>query len=85
MRVPFLVVILWLVALCPAAAQTPAEAYQKGCANCHRSESAVLRRIPKHDEAGRRAWIESFMAQHPNERGDLKELIVEYLVERSRP
>lgn len=85
MRVPFLVVILSLLALCPAAAQTPAEACQKGCANCHRSESALLRQIPKRDDAGRRDWIETFMAQHPCERDDLKALIVEHLVERSRP
>ncbi len=85
MRVWFAVVGLSLLALRPSAAQTPSEAYQKGCANCHRSESAVLRRIPGRDDAGRRAWIEAFMAQHPCERDDLKELIVEYLLERSRP
>jgi hypothetical protein len=85
MRLLSLVVLSWMIALTPAFAQTPAEAYQRGCANCHRSENTVLRHIPKRDEAARRAWIEAFMAQHPCERDDLKELIVTYLLDRSRP
>lgn len=69
----------------PVAGQTPAEAYKRGCASCHASEGRVLRAIPKGDDARRRAWLEAFMAQHPCERDDLKALIVQYLVERSRP
>jgi hypothetical protein len=65
-------------------AQTPAEAYKKGCGGCHQSEGRVLRPIPKASEPERRAWIEKFMTQHPCERDDLKPLIVDYLLERSR-
>jgi hypothetical protein len=68
-----------------AEAQTPAEAFRRGCAGCHTSERPILRRIPKTTEAERRAWIEKFMTQHPCERDDLKPLIVDYLLERSRP
>ena len=67
----------------PSTAQTPAEAYSKGCAGCHSSERTVLRRIPNVPEPERRAWIESFMTQHPCERDDLKPLIVNYLLEKS--
>ena len=66
----------------PSNAQTPAEAYSKGCGGCHSSEK-VLRRIPKASDAERRAWIEKFMTQHPCERDDLKPLIVDYLLEKS--
>jgi hypothetical protein len=69
----------------PSTAQAPAEAYTKGCGGCHSSERMVLRRIPKAPELERRAWIEKFMTQHPCERDDLKPLIVDYLLERSRP
>lgn len=68
-----------------ANAQTPAEAFRRGCFGCHTSERPILRRIPKAPEADRRTWIEKFMAQHPCERDDLKPLIVDYLIERSRP
>ena len=66
----------------PSTAQTLAEAYSKGCGGCHSSER-VLRRIPKTSEPERRAWIETFMSQHPCERDDLKPLIVNYLLEKS--
>lgn len=69
----------------PANAQTPAEAYGKGRGGCHTTERTVLRRIPKAPEPERRAWIEKFMTQHPCERDDLKPLIVDYLLDRSRP
>ena len=68
-----------------AKAQTPAEAFRRGCAACHTSERPILRRIPKAPEFDRRAWIERFMTQHPCERDDLKPQIVDYLLERSRP
>ena len=68
-----------------ANAQTPAEAFRRGCAGCHTSERVILRRIPKAPDADRRTWIEKFMTQHPCERDDLKPLIVDYLLERSRP
>jgi mono/diheme cytochrome c family protein len=58
----------------PSIAQTPAEAYIKGCAGCHSSEGP---------EPERRAWIEKFMTQHPCERDDLKLLIATYLLEKS--
>jgi len=73
------------IATCGAIAQTPAEAFRRGCAGCHTSERPILRRIPKAAEAQRSAWIERFMTQHPCERDDLKPLIVHYLLERSRP
>jgi hypothetical protein len=79
------VVAFWLLlALCPSAAETAADAYKKGCAGCHTSETTVLRRIPRGDDDGRRAWLITFMAQHPCERDDLKPLILDYLVDRSR-
>ena len=85
--------ILFAVAIAAAApivasgaiVQTPAEAFRRGCAGCHSSERPILRRIPKAAEAERRAWIEKFMTQHPCERDDLRPLIVDYLLERSRP
>lgn len=67
-----------------ALAQAPAEAYAKGCASCHRSERSVLRAIPAGDEAQRKAWIEKFLARHPNDRHDLTPLIVDYLLQRTR-
>jgi len=68
----------------PSIAQTPAAAYNAGCASCHSSERAVLRAIPRVPDTERRAWIEKFMTQHPCERDDLKPLILDYLLERSR-
>ena len=59
-----------------ANAQTPADAFRRGCAGCHTSERIILRRIPKAPDADRRTWIEKFMTQHPCERDDLKPLIV---------
>jgi hypothetical protein len=81
---------LLFVAAHPAGAQgsapamTPAEAYQRGCAECHRRESSVLRAIPSRPEAERRAWIERFMAQHPCACDEARPLIVDYLLERTR-
>ena len=78
-------VALWLLgALGSSAAETAADAYKKGCAGCHASENAVLRRIPPGDDESRRVWLQQFMAQHPCERDDLKPLILDYLVDRSR-
>jgi hypothetical protein len=67
-----------------AAAQTPADAYRRGCAGCHDSENPILRRMRARPEPQRRAFIEAFMAQHPCERDDLKPLIVDHLLERAR-
>lgn len=81
---------LGMVALAVAAstalahAQTPSEAYARGCGGCHTSERRVLRAIPSGNDAVRLGWIEKFMAQHPCERDDLKPLIVEYLLQRTR-
>ena len=66
-----------------ASAETPAEAYAKGCGGCHTSERTALRKITRVPIAERRAWIEAFMAQHPCERDSLKPLIVEYLLQRT--
>ncbi|MCC6888808.1 MAG: hypothetical protein IT536_09760 [Hyphomicrobiales bacterium] len=66
------------------AAQTPAEAFKLGCGSCHPSESRVLRAIPDRDDLRRRAFIQQFMAQHPCERDDLKPLIVDYLLARTK-
>lgn len=66
-----------------AAAETPAEAYAKGCGGCHQSERLVLRKFARLPQIERRASIERFMAQHPCERDDLKPLIVEYLLRRT--
>lgn len=63
-------------------AETPLEAYRKGCAGCHSTERD-LRKIPRTPASERRAWIEAFMARHPCERDDLKPLIVQYLLSRS--
>jgi hypothetical protein len=77
----------WLIETSfPSNAQTPAEAFSTGCGGgCHSSERAVLRSIAKVPEPERRAWIEKFMTLHPCKRDDLKPLIVDYLLERSRP
>jgi hypothetical protein len=88
MRATLVVAVIAVAALIAgpgAQAQTPAEAFRRGCAGCHTSERPILRRIPKAAEAERRSWIEKFMTQHPCERDDLKPLIVDYLIERSRP
>jgi hypothetical protein len=67
-------------------AQTPAEAFKRGCGGgCHASDATIVRRIRKEPEAERRAWIESFMTLHPCASDDLKPVIVDYLLERSRP
>ena len=66
-----------------ARAETPAEAYAKGCGGCHTSERIVLRKITPVPVTERRAFIESFMARHPCERDSLKPLIVDYLLERT--
>jgi hypothetical protein len=70
-------------AVTDSRAQTPAEAYARGCATCHSSERAVLRGIPRQPDAERRAWLEHFMAHHPCERDSLKPLILEYLMEKT--
>ena len=93
MRAVLLVAVLLAAVLAAATliggsganAQTPAEAFRRGCAGCHTSERIILRRIPKAPEADRRTFIEKFMTQHPCERDDLKPLIMDYLLERSRP
>lgn len=67
-----------------SAAETPAEAFAKGCGGgCHQSERLVLRKFARVPQAERRASIESFMAQHPCKRDSLKPLIVEYLLQRT--
>ncbi|HRJ69415.1 MAG TPA: hypothetical protein PK812_07380 [Beijerinckiaceae bacterium] len=68
----------------PVAALTPAQAYARGCGSCHRSERGVVRAIPKRPDAERRAWIETFMADHPCEFDAGKAKILDYLVEKSR-
>lgn len=86
--------VTWISALglCAAAivvavgrAETPTEAYAKGCAGCHPSERSLLRNIPRLPPTERRAWIGDFMAKHPNERASLRDQIIEYLMERTGP
>lgn len=81
-------IALVLAGLClaaPAAAQTGAAAFERGCgAGCHRSETRVLRAIPRGTDGERRAWIEAFMARHPCHCDDMKPAILDYLTERSR-
>ena len=68
------------------AAQTPAEAFKRGCGSgCHAPDVAIVRRVRKEPEAERRAWIESFMTLYPCASDELKPVIVDYLLERSRP
>jgi hypothetical protein len=68
-----------------ASAQTPTEAFNRGCGGgCHASDAAIVRRIRKEPEAERRTWIVSFMSLHPCACDDLKPVIVDYLLERSR-
>ena len=67
------------------AAQTSSEAFNRVCGGgCHASDAAVVRRIRKEPETERRAWIESFMTLHPCACDELKPVIVNYLLERSR-
>jgi hypothetical protein len=67
-----------------AGAETPAEAYAKGCGGgCHQSERPVMRKFARFAQTERRAAIESFMAQHPCKCDELKPLIVEYLLQRT--
>ena len=71
------------LAISPARAVTPEEAFASGCGGCHASDTKVLRKIPKGSEIVRRSWILNFMAGHPNENDAVKPEIVEYLVKRS--
>ncbi len=66
------------------SAQTPSEAYNAGCASCHTNERH-FRKIARGDDAARRARIVNFMEGHPCERDDLRPLIVDFLVEKTRP
>ena len=75
--------VLALADIRSVSAETPAEAYSKGCGGCHTSERIVLRKITRVPIAERRVWIETFMTQHPCERDSLKPLIVDYLLERT--
>jgi len=66
-------------------AQTGAEAFNLGCGGgCHSSERKVLRAIPKGTDQSRRQWIVDFISQHPCSRDDLKPIIIDYLVERTK-
>jgi hypothetical protein len=40
--------------------------------------------LRKEPETGRRAWLETFMSTHPCACDELKPVIVDYLLERSR-
>jgi len=89
MRRVLAVALLSMIVRGPSGAETAtsatgADAFTKGCGGCHSSESAVLRRIPRGDDEGRRAWLQTFITLHPCERDDLKPVILDYLVERSR-
>ncbi len=76
--------LLCVVLFTPAAyAQTPIEAYNAGCAGCHTNERQ-FRKIATGDDAARRAWIVTFMSGHPCERDDLRPLIIDFLVEKTR-
>lgn len=69
----------------PAAAQSGAEAFARGCGGgCHASEARVLRAVPRLPEAERRAWIAAFMDRHPCHCDDAKPAILDYLTERTR-
>jgi hypothetical protein len=59
------------------------QAYLAGCAGCHDSERAVLRKIPRLPDPQRSAWIDSFMASHPCEADRLKPLIRDYLMQKT--
>lgn len=89
MRCVFVVALLSLLAFDPSVAETTsattgADAFIRGCGGCHNSESAVVRRIPRGDDQDRRAWLQKFMALHPCECDELKPVILDHLVERSR-
>jgi cytochrome c553 len=66
-----------------ALAESPVQAYLAGCAGCHDSERAVLRKIPRLPDAQRALWIDSFMASHPCEADRLKPLIRDYLMQKT--
>jgi hypothetical protein len=87
MRCFLAVVLLSLIALDPSGAETAttgAAAFKRGCGGCHSSEASVVRRIPRGDDATRRAWLQKFMALHPCECDEVKPEILDYLVEQSR-
>lgn len=68
-----------------AQAQTGAEAFGLGCGGgCHSTDRKVIKAIPKGHEKIRQQWLFNFMAQHPCNRDDLKPLILDYLLERTR-
>jgi cytochrome c553 len=79
----FLVLALSLVGMTAAQAESPVQAYLAGCAGCHDSERAVLRKIPRLPDAQRATWIDSFMASHPCEADRLKPLIRDYLMQKT--
>jgi cytochrome c553 len=79
----FLVLALSLVGMTAARAESPVQAYLAGCAGCHDSERAVLRKIPRLPDAQRAVWIDSFMASHPCEADRLKPLIRDYLMQKT--
>jgi cytochrome c553 len=79
----FLVLALALSGGAAAHAESPVQAYLAGCAGCHDSERAVLRKIPRLPDAQRALWIDSFMASHPCEADRLKPLIRDYLMQKS--
>jgi len=74
----------WAGAQTLPPAQSPADAYRKGCAACHESEARLIRAIPRGSDEQRLAWIRDFFNRHPCERDDLKPLIEQYLLEKSR-
>ena len=81
--------VLLMLALGPSGAETAAsttgaDAFNRGCGGCHNSEDAVVRRIPRGDDATRRAWLQKFMALHPCECDEVKPEILDHLVQRSR-
>jgi cytochrome c553 len=79
----YLVLALSLAGFTAARAESPVQAYLAGCAGCHDSERAVLRKIPRLPDAQRVLWIDSFMASHPCEADRLKPLIRDYLMQKT--
>ncbi len=77
--------LLILLSAAPAAAQTGAAAFERGCGGgCHGSETRVLRAIPRGSDDVRRRWITDFMARHPIHSDAIRPDVIDYLTERSR-
>jgi hypothetical protein len=61
------------------ATEAGAEAYERSCAECHRSPERLVRRLSG-DDGEQRQYLDAFLADHHAQEETMRRAIIDYLL-----